>query len=64
MDVFIYLLNFFIHDTSPRTWCASGTGKAFEIAFLVTNFLEAVDHLEIRALKNSVKYVVTNGKEV
>jgi hypothetical protein len=64
VNVLIYLLNFFIHDTSPRTWCASGTGKAFGIAFLVANFLEAVDHLEIGAIKNSVECVVTNGKEV
>ena len=60
----ICLLNFLIRDTSPRTWCSGGTGKAIGIAFLVANFLEAVDYLEIWAIKNSVESVLTNGKEV
>ena len=59
-----YLRNLFIQGTSPRTWCAGGTGNAIGIAFLVAFFLEAVDFSEIGAIMGSVESVATNGKGV
>ena len=35
MNAFIYVANFFIHWTSPRTWGSRGSGEAIGVTFII-----------------------------
>ena len=48
----IYMTNFFTHWTSPRMWCSGELDQPDRVRCRL--FLEAVDILELGAIKNSV----------